>query len=117
MGVKKSDTTKRMNTTTYTHHTIHVNKIHVYLCKIWDKLLCLLSWPLNKTHEKILPKLLFELFQLVLQGEYCEVHRKIKIPAEKKFMPKRQSDFWGKNIQRDESQHMRKRSPDGVRRS
>ena len=101
MGVKKSDKTKRMNTTTYTHHTIHFNKTHVYLCKIWDKLLCL-SWPLNKSHEKILPKLLFELFQLALQGEYCEVHRKIKIPAEKKFMPKRQSDF-GEKISREMS--------------
>ena len=37
---------------------------------------------------KILPKLLFELFQLALQGEYCKVHRKVKIPAQKKFMPK-----------------------------
>ena len=62
--------------------------------------MCLLSWPLNKTQEKTLPKLLFELFQLALQVEYCEVHREVKIPAEKKFMPKGKVILGGKYPER-----------------
>lgn len=63
--------------------------------------MCIVSLTSNKSREQILLKL--QLFQLAVQGEYCEVHGKGKIDAKKKFKPYRQSDLQGKSTPRDDA--------------